>query len=41
MSKKIIINENEGMFGVNLSKLPKAKAKSKKTSKKTTSKKKK
>ena len=39
MSKKIIINENEGMFGVNLSKLPKSK--SKKTSKKTTSKKKK
>lgn len=39
MNKKVIIDENKGMFGVNLSKLPKSK--SKKTSKKTTSKKKK
>lgn len=41
MSKKIIINENDGMFGLDLSKLQQPKAKSKKTSKKTTSKKKK
>ncbi len=38
MNKKIILDDSEGMFGVDLNKLPKSKSTRQKTSKKSSSK---